>query len=295
MDTKRSLTGYIYTLPVVLYFILIGLIPMVYALYMSFHEWNLLSAQEGHVFIFLKNYINMFRDPIFMRSILNTLLYALIYVPAGLLLSLILGVMLNSGIRFVGVFRTIYFLPYITSGIAVGYIWLWLYEPTFGLFNKILAPFGMASDFLKSSSVSLISISVVKIWKDLGFQILIVLAGLQSIPGSIYEAAKIDGANRWNTFWKITVPMLYPTLSFLAVVGVTRAFQIFDEVYVMTNNGGPLDSTRTMVYHIQETAFKSYEMGYGSAMTFCLFVLIVLITLIQKKFIDRRLGRQYVR
>ncbi len=291
IDRKQSIIGYSYVTPAVIYFIAISLIPMLYALYMSFHQWSLLSGNEEHEFVLFLNYINMLKDPIFMRSVGNTFLYAMIYVPVGLMTALVFSVMLNSGIRFVGLFRTIYFMPYITSSIAVGYIWVWLYNPTFGFFNELLAPFGLQSYFLHSTSTSLISITVVKIWKDLGFQILIVLAGLQSIPGSIYEAAKIDGITRWTQFWRITVPMLYPTISFLAVVGVIRAFQIFQEVYVMTSDGGPLDSTRSMVYHIQETAFNSYKMGYGAAMTFGLFVIIMTVSVVQSKLINRKLGR----
>jgi multiple sugar transport system permease protein len=286
---QREWIGLGFVTPTVLYFIFISLLPMLYALWMSFHQWSLLSADSTHPFLLFDNYINLLSDEVFLRSVGNTFLYALVIVPVSILLALWISVMLNSGIKYVGLFRTIYFMPYITSGIAVGFIWLWLFEPTFGLFNKMLAPLGLHSEFLFSTKTSLLSISVVKIWKDLGFQILILLAGLQSIPKNIYEAAKLDGIKRQTIFWRITVPLLYPTLSFLLVIGVIRAFQIFGEVYVMTSNGGPLDSTRSIVYHIQETAFKGYEMGYGAAMTFVLFIIILVVSKLQQTFIDKRL------
>lgn len=276
----------IFILPAVLFFLFVNIIPMLYAFFLSFHDWNLLSPHKA--FIFLENYARLLSDPIFLQSLWNTGLYVIIGVPLELGLSLLIAVLLNSGIKRVSLFRVAYFIPYITSIIAAGYIWMWLYDPTFGVINGLLSKIGISLPFLKSTVMALPSVAFMGVWMRLGFNVIIFLAGLQSIPDTVYEAAKIDGTSRWRTFRRITVPLLNPTIVFLAVMGVMRSLKIFGQIFVMTENGGPLNSTRSIVYHIVETSFQSHEMGYGAAMTIVLFFIIVGITLFQMKVLTKK-------
>ncbi len=280
------LWGILFVLPAVLFFLIVNVFPMLYAFFLSFHDWNLLSTQKS--FIFMENYGKLLSDPVFLRSLWNTFLYVLIGVPLELALSLLIALLLNSGIKRVSVFRVAYFIPYITSIIAAGYIWTWLYDPTFGVINALLTKIGLFFPFLKSTTMALPSVALMSVWMRLGFNVIVFLAGLQGIPDTVYEAARIDGTSRWRTFWRITVPLLNPTIVFLAVMGVMRSLKIFGQVFVMTDGGGPLNSTRSIVYHIVETSFLSHKMGYGAAMTVVLFFIIVAITLFQMKVLTKK-------
>lgn len=275
-----------FVLPAAVFFLIINIIPMLYAFFLSFHDWDLLSSKMR--FTLLENYALLLRDPVFMRSLWNTALYAAIVVPLQLALALFFALLLNAGVRCVGLFRMIYFIPVITSMIAAGYIWKWLYDPTFGVLNYALSFFGLSCPFLRSTTLSLPSIALMSVWKGLGFNVVIFLAGLQGIPDTVYEAARIDGTSRWRTLTRITIPLLNPTIVFLAVMGVMRSLKIFGEIFVMAENGGPLNSTRSVVFHIVETSFESYRMGYGAAMTVILFVIIIAITVFQLKVLTKK-------
>lgn len=278
--------GILFIIPAATFFLVVNIIPMIYAFFLSFHDWNFLSSKMTYVF--LENYINLLKDPLFLKSLWNTFLYTLIIVPLTLAFSLFCALLLNSGIKHVSFFRVIYFIPFITSIIAVGYIWKWLYDPTFGILNYMLAWIGLSCPFLKSTITSLPSIALMSVWKSLGFNIIIFLAGLQSIPDTVYEAARIDGANKWRTFWKITLPLLNPTVIFLTVMGIMHSLKIFSEIFAMTESGGPLHSTQSVVYRIVETSFKSYQMGYGAAMSTILFLIIITVTIIQMKILTKK-------
>ncbi|MFC1745519.1 carbohydrate ABC transporter permease [Candidatus Riflebacteria bacterium] len=278
--------GIIFILPAALFFLCVNVLPMLYAFFLSFHDWNLLSTQKS--FILLENYARLLSDPIFFRSLFNTFLYMLISVPLELFCALMIALALNSGIKMVTMFRVAYFIPHITSVIAAGYIWTWLYDPTFGLFNNVLSKIGWFLPFLKSTTMALPSVAIMSVWMKMGFDIIIFLAGLQGIPDTVYEAARIDGTSRFRTFYKITLPLLNPTIVFLAVMSAMRSLKMFGEVFVMTENGGPLNSTRSIVFTIQETSFQSHQMGYGAAMTVVLFLIIVVITFIQMKVLTKK-------
>jgi multiple sugar transport system permease protein len=271
--------------PAVAFFLLVNIVPMLYTLFLSLHDWNQLSPQKS--FVLFENYAELFRDPAFLRSLLNTFIYAMITVPLGLGLALAVALLLNSGIRAVGLFRTIYFLPVITSIIATGYIWKWLYDPTFGPINQGLSIFGWQVPFLKSTAMALPSIALMSVWKMLGFNVVIFLAGLQGIPGHVYEAARIDGTSRWRTFWRITLPLLNPTVVFLSVMGVMNALKVFGEIFVMAEDI-PYTTTTSVVYEIVHTSFSSNRMGYGAAMTMVLFGLIIAITIFQMKVLSKK-------
>ncbi len=281
---QKMFWGYLFVFPAFLYFLCMNIWPMLYAFFLSFNDWNLLKVEKK--FVFLQNYFEVFQDKVFLTSLYNTFAYAIIIVPLGLMIAIFLSVLVNSGIKHVGIFRFMFFIPVITSSIAAGYIWMWLYEPTFGLFNDILSIINIQLPFLKSTYSAKLSIAAVVIWKNLGFQIVILLTGLGAIPNSVYEAAEMDGVTGWRRFRYITLPLLRPTIIFLSVTGFMKVLQMFGEIYVMAPTGGPLDSTTSVVFHIQKTAFESYRLGYSSAMTFILFLIILGITIFQIKYLS---------
>jgi multiple sugar transport system permease protein len=278
--------GLLFVAPAATFFLVVNLLPMLYALFLSFHDWNLLSANKS--FVFLENYYALMRDPGFLRALLNTFLYCIITVPLGLTLALLVAVLLDEKIRAKGLFRTMYFIPVVTSVVASGYIWKWLYDPSFGLLNQVLAPIGVQLPFLESTVWALPSIALMSVWKGLGFNVVVFLAGLQGIPAYVYEAARVDGTSRWRTFTRITLPLLNPTVVFLSVMGVMHSLKIFGEVFVMSEDGGPLNSTSSIVFQVVQTSFESHDMGYGAAMTMILFLMIVAVTVFQMKVLTKK-------
>lgn len=278
--------GLLFVAPAATFFLVVNLLPMLYALFLSLHDWNLLSVSKS--FVFLENYYALFGDPAFLRALLNTFLYCAITVPLGLGLALFVAVLLNEKIRAQGLFRTMYFIPVVTSVVASGYIWKWLYDPTFGLLNQMLAPIGLQLPFLESTVWALPSIALMSIWKGLGFNVVVFLAGLQGIPSYVYEAARVDGTSRWRSFTRITLPLLNPTVVFLSVMGVMHSLKIFGEVFVMSEDGGPLNSTSSIVFQVVQTSFESHDMGYGAAMTMILFLMIVAVTVFQMKVLTKK-------
>lgn len=276
------------TLPVI-YFLIVRIFPMIYTFNISLREWDILS--EAKPFVGLENFQKLFTDPIFWKALKNTFLYTLIIVPIGLALGLAIALVLNSIKGFVVFFRVIYFAPFISSLVAISFIWKWMYDPSSGLFNAILKGLGFpAQDFLHDPSQVLLAIAVMTIWKGLGFQIIIFLAGLRAIPDLYYDAAKIDGANSWKIFWRITLPLLNPTIVFLVITSGIQSLRIFTQVFNMTapNIGGPLQNGTTLVLEIYQQAFHHFKMGYASAMTVVLFSIILIITLFQLKVLSKK-------
>jgi len=258
---------------------------MVYALGLSFFQ----EDYGTYSFAGADNFIALAFDPVFLKAVFNTLLYAVITIPAGLALSLFFACLLNSGIRGKSFFRALYFTPAVTATAAIGYIWLWLYNPRKGIINHVIQTLGVEPlSFLSDPDTALLSVAAVRIWMYLGFQTVIFLAGLQSIPGNLYEAADVEGASKWQKFRFITVPLLNPYILFLTVVGTIKTLQMFTEIYIMTPNGGPLGSTQSIVFLVQQTAFESFKKGYAASMTVVLFAGILVLTLLQMKFITRK-------
>ena len=221
---------------------------------------------------------------------MNTFLYVLYGVPTGLILSLAVALGLKRVNRFKGALRFLYFLPYVTALVAVSWVWRWLYQPN-GLFNDIAHNLGFGNvGFLGSTSQALISVTVVTVWYGLGFQVIIFLAGLEGIPDVFYEAAELDGATAWQRFRHVTLPLLNPTIVFLAVIGVIQSLQIFTQIRNLTTNGGPLNSTTSLVLYVYQLSFQTLpaRMGYGAAITVVLFVMILIITVVQLTVLTRR-------
>lgn len=281
--------------------------PIIYAFRLSFYDWGI-AGERG--FVGFLNYVYLFKDPFFWQSLWNTLMYALFAVPMGIIISLIIASLLNRGIRGLGFFRTAYFLPVITSIVAVSVVWKWLYNPQRGLFNYLFTLVGMSPlkwleeprgifeiltghslpMLLKGPSLALFSLVLLSVWKSLGYNIVIFLAGLKNIPNVYYEAAKIDGAGPISTLFNVTLPLLSPTTFYVAIMTTITSFRVFAPVWLMTGPppGGPLGTTSVIVYYLFQKGYEEYQVGYGSAIAFVFFILILTITVIQKTVLEKR-------
>ncbi|MBD1382244.1 carbohydrate ABC transporter permease [Metabacillus arenae] len=276
---RNRIIAYTFLLPSILGFFCFILFPVIASFLMSFTSWNGFGQIE---FVFLDNYIALLSDTNFIISFINSILFTLISVPVTLFLSLLCASLLNRGVRFVKVFRTAIFLPYVTATIAVAAVWQLIFNPTMGPINKALMSFGFTSppEWLSSPQWALFSVSIVYIWHSIGYYMVLYLAGLQNIPDYLYEAAELDGAGPIRKFFYITIPTLSPIIFFTMVIGVINSFKVFDLIYVLTE-GGPGRSTSVLVYDIYNVAFKQYEYGYASAMAYILFLLIMVFSFIQ--------------
>lgn len=289
--------GYIFITPVLAFISIFVIIPIAAAFYYSITDYDLLKAPSLADPLW-KNYGRLLDDPRYMRSVTNTLFFAGATVPAGVITSLALATLINRQIRTIYFFRAMFYMPVVSSFVAVSLIWLWLYEPQFGLFNDILELFGLDRlKWLRSPDTSMLSIVILSIWKNMGLNMVIYLAGLQGIPPHLMEAADIDGAGRVSKFFNITMPLLAPTTFFVVIVYFIGALQMFVQVWIMTSaigngslTGGPLDSTVTVVVLVYSNAFEYLKMGYASAMSVVLFVVIGLVTLLNAKVLSYDIG-----
>lgn len=290
---RHTFWAYFFLAPALIFFALFVLWPLLRVVHFSLFNWQL--GAPSNEFVGLANYQRLiFQDDTFRKALWNTLRFTLGTIIPTQILALILALLLNQArLRGVGFFRTVYFIPVVSSLVAVGFVWRWLLEPTFGLVNFFLRTIGLPGPgWLASPVWALPGVMLMTIWRDVGFYMVIYLAGLQTIPRMYYEAASIDGANAWKSFRHVTLPLLNPTIVLSTVIGVISGLQVFTSVYVMTGGGsnipgGPLNSTRTVVLHIIETAFRSRSMGYASAMAFVLFLLIMAFALIQIRLTER--------
>jgi multiple sugar transport system permease protein len=254
--------------------------PILFAAYLSTHRWDIVVPDTP--FVGLANFKEMLNDSTFWNALKNTFIYTL-NVPLGMAISLALALMMNKRLRGLGLLRTLYFLPSVTSIVAIALVWMWIYHPTFGAANFLLNLVGLPSlQWLNSTQTAMLSVVIFSIWLGLGYQMVIFLAGLQGIPEELYDAARIDGTNNWKRFWHITLPLLKPTTFFILVTSLIGSFQVFTSIYVMTA-GGPVGSTDVIVYHIYQAAWEQLRMGYASAMSWVLFVIIMIVTWLQFK------------
>lgn len=269
-----------------LFYGIIRFYPTGNAILISFQNWNLLGDRT---WAGLENYRRMVVDPVFWKVFNNTFIYLLLGTPVSLVLSFIVAYNLDK-LRFMhGFLRMLYFLPFMTSAVAMAWVWRWFYQPVpTGLFNNLLAQMGFAQiAFLNSTTNALPAVLAPAVWAGLGFQIIIFMAGLRAIPTSYYEAARIDGVGWWTVLTQITIPLLRPTIVFVVVFSSIGFLRIFDHVYNMTTNnpGGPLNATKPLVLMIYETAFSSFNMGYAAAQTVVLFVILLTVSLIQLRLL----------
>ncbi|MFC4009774.1 carbohydrate ABC transporter permease [Nonomuraea purpurea] len=280
---RDPVTGLLFVLPVLVLFLIFRIFPSLGAAGMSLTNWNIGGEWD---LIGADNYARLLDDVNFWLSLRVTLVYAAVYVPLTLLVALGTALLLNQVVFMRGLFRGMLFLPYVTSFVLAGIIWRWIYEFD-GLINGLLAKIDLGPvGFLEQTAVVLPALAVVSVWKGFGYSMLILLAGLKSIPSSYLEAATVDGASSWQRFRRITLPLLKPTIFFVVVIETISAFQTFDTVYVMTG-GGPVRATYTLIYGIYDHGFRSFDFGYAATWGMVLFAIVLVVSLIQRRFLDR--------
>ena len=284
--SSEQFAGWSFVTPGAAIILLFGAAPIVWSMVMSFQHSTLLSADTP--FVGLRNYRQLVHDPVVADAIGHTLVYTALFVPGTMIAGLFLAVAMNRKIRFLWLYRTAAYATMAISTISEAIVFIWLFDPSYGIVNYLLGLFGVPpQQFLNSPSQALSVIVVMTIWGWTGFAVVIYLAALQGIPQVLTEAAAIDGAGPWRTFRRITLPLLSPASLFLAVWLTINALQLFDEVYLSTQ-GGPLNATTVLVYYLYEQAFQNFNFGYASAIAYFLFLIIIVVTAIQFR-IGRRL------
>jgi len=260
--------------------------PLVFSFILIFHRWNVATPME---FIGFKNFVRLFNDELFFKSLFNTLVFLSIHIPLQIFIALFFAQLLNQKIKMKGFFRALYFLPVVVSGVVVTILWQQMYAYETGLINQVLVKARLKRiPWLVSPELAMPSIAVMATWKNVGFYIVIFLAGLQNIPQELYEAAEIDGASGFQKFFKITLPMLNPTVVLVVVLSTIGGFSLFIEPYIMTG-GGPMDSTLSAMLYIYNQAFYFNHMGYAATLGFFFALIILAVVVVQRKFIERRI------
>lgn len=276
---KKYFHAYLFIAPIIVSFGIFRVYPAIQTLIYAFFKVELL--RHRFTFIGLENFFSLLEDKIFLKSFVNTLKYVTYTVPISTAIGIIMAIVLNTKLRINNFLKAVYFSPYVTSAVAAAMVWWWLYNPQFGLFNAILKLLHLPPQpWLTSSHQALMSVVIFSVWKIIGYNIIIFIAGLQAIPEVYYEAAKIDGANPLMRFFKITLPLLTPTTTFILIYNTILAFQVFDQVFILTG-GGPSHSTTVVVLELYQQAFLKYRFGYAAAMAMVLFICILGITVIQ--------------
>jgi multiple sugar transport system permease protein len=280
MQLREAMAAYVFLLPTIVGLLLFTAGPVVASVYISLTRWNILGTPH---WLGLDNYVRLAQDHTFWVTFWNTLYYTVVVVPCGTILALLLAMVMNLPLRGISFYRATYFLPVVSSIVAVALMWEWLYQPDFGLINYLLSllfPHMTLPRWLASTTWAMPSIMIMSIWQGLGFNMIIFLAGLKGISPEYYEAGRIDGAGRWSLFRYVTVPQLSPVIFLVVILNVIGSFQVFDAAYVMTQ-GGPVDATRTIVYYLFENGFEWFNMGYAAAIAYVLFIMVLVVTLIQ--------------
>lgn len=273
--------SYICILPVIALATVFVVIPLLSVFWLGFTNWDMMSGGGG--FVGLKNYKYLIANEKFRKSIVNTLYFAGVKIPLDLVLSLFIATLLDKEIRGRSFFRAIFFLPVVIPMVAASIVWLWLYNPMISPLNQLLAFFHLKpSRWLYDPNLAMLCIIFFSLWKGLGYNIVIFLAGLQSIPNTYIEAASIDGASPSKIFFKITLPLLSPITYFVVLMGIIKSFNVFTQISVMTPDGGPLYSTGVSVFYIYEQSFQNYKMGRASAAAVILFFIILAFTIVQR-------------
>jgi len=292
---RETSTGILFFLPNLIGFLTFFAVPLIWSFYLGFTDWDAFGSPK---FVGVQNYVNfLFKNPLassdppyyFWKSLRNTLYYCLGSIPPSIILSLVLAVLLNSKLKGMNFFRTIYFLPVVSAVVAVALLWRWLFAVEFGPINYILSKIGGPSwrlGWLTSTKWAMPAMIIMAIWRSLGYNIVIFLAGLQGIPSTFYEAAIVDGASDWRLFRHITIPLMTPSIFFVLIMSTIGGLQVFTEAYTMTA-GGPARATLTVVYNLYQQGFSFLHMGTASAMGWVLCLFIFVLTLIQTKLSGR--------
>lgn len=273
-------SGYLFILPSVLLFVAFVAIPLGYAFYISFNKWAILQPPE---WLGLANYRRILHDEVFFTSLRNTAVYTVLYVPTMTALALLAALAVNRPLRGQMFFKALIFVPAITPSIIVGAVWLYIYDGNIGLLNAAFRWLGFEPVvWLANQDTVMPALVIASVWQRFGWFMILFLAGLQDVPGDVKEAAQLDGASAWQSFWHVTVPLLRPVFALVLILGVIGAFQVFDLVFIMTG-GGPVYATHTLSFYIYQKAFTSLDMGYAAAMSYVFFLIMFGLTIVQLK------------
>ena len=301
LSQREAIWAYVFLAVPIAFFALIRFWPALQSFYLSMFTWHVDPARRR--FLGIEYYRELLSNEVFHQALKNTLMYAVITVPASMILGLTIALLLQGVFRGRGWYRAIYFAPYITPAVAVAWVWGWMYNYNFGIINTLLIEwyvflenFGLErfaiepQRFLTDPELALYSVAALVVWQQLGFQVVIFLAGLQGIPRIYYEAARIDGANPWDLFWHVTLPLLNPVIVFSVVITTINALQLFDQIVNInfTNQGGPLNRTLSIALYMYQEAFLRARLGYAAAVTVVLFGIILIVTLVQLRLTQRR-------
>ena len=282
---ESNKTGYLMSLPYGIYFSLFLAFPLVFSFILIFHKWNIVTPME---WVGLRNFTRLFSDVQFFKSIFNTIIFLVIHIPLQIIVALLLAVCLNQKINFRGFFRALYFLPVIVSGVVITILWQELYGYESGLLNLILMKLGFSKiPWINDPNLAMPSIAIMATWKNVGLYIVLFLVGLQGIPKYLYEAADIDGAKPYQQFFYITIPALNSTMVLVVLLSTIGGFSLFIEPFVMTG-GGPMNSTLSAMLYIYNQAFYFGHMGYAATLGFFFAFIILIVVLIQKKFVENK-------
>lgn len=277
--TRETVAGLLFILPSLIGFTAFYAVPAVRGVLISFTNWDLLTPAKA---VGLANYTKLLNDPNFWNSLKVTIYYVLLNIPIQTVLAMVIAVMMARLTKSI-IIRAMIILPWLMPGVVVGLLWLWLLDPTIGIVNVALSTLGLGTvPFLNTPSLAIGSIAMINIWQYVGYTSLLLFAGLQSIPGPVYEAASIDGASETQMFWRVTVPLLRPVLVFVIVTSVIGSFQIFDTVAI-TTKGGPVNATQVLNWYIYEQAFSRFNMGYATAISLVLFLILIFISMAQMR------------
>jgi putative chitobiose transport system permease protein len=285
MKLRKTYTPYLFLIPALIFMGIFLFYPIVDVFRLSFTNYNMI--QEA-TYVGTQNYENLFNDPLFWKTLKNSFIYLIGVVPLLVILPIFIAILVNRKLKGIKWFRAAYYIPVVTSMVVVGIMWKWLYRGN-GLLNYLLQTIGLINEpvsWLTSTDFALYSVMAVTIWKGLGYYMVIYLAGLQSIPQNLYEVAQIDGANWWQKHLHITIPLLKPSILLVTILSSIAAMKVFTEVYVMTK-GGPINSSKTLVFYIYEKAFENLTLGYAAAMGFVLFVIIFILSFINFKVLGQ--------
>lgn len=287
---RNLIRPYLMIAPALIVFILFFLYPIGYMIFLSFHDWNFISPEKR--FVGLENFKRLLTDPIFLEVIRNSLVYTFLSVFFTITISLALSLWLNKKGWIYSFVQGAVFSPHIISLVSVAMLWMWIMDADYGLLNWFVTLLGFEKvPWLTDPGIALISLVIVSVWKSVGYYTLIFIAGLQSIPKNLYEAAALDKASKWREFTKITFPMLTPTLFFLTIIGLINSIQVFETISIMTA-GGPVNSTKTLVYYIYENGFKFFKLGNASAAGVILLIILTVLTLIYFKVLSKKVHYQ---
>lgn len=280
------LTAFLFLSPTLIVTSIFIFFPIAFSFYLSFHEWNMFSSARD--FVGLQNYVALLRSPDFWQVFGTTSIYTVATVPLNMAVALGAAIFLERRLKGTKLLRAAFFTPVIISWVAAAVIWRWVFHPNIGLLNHLLELLGLpAVNWVNDPTAALFSMIIVGVWKTFGINMILFSAGLAGIPDHYYEAAKIDGAGPWSQFWRITLPLLSPTTLFIMVLSIIGSFQVFDLVWVLTH-GGPLGSTKVLVFYLYEQAFQFFNMGYASAIAYVLFAVLFVLTMIQFRYFGRK-------